>query len=170
MMLYVVRHGVAEEIGPDGDDRSRRLTPSGRRKMRIVAAGLRTLGVRLDVLLASPMVRAAETAAIIAEVLDHTPSPRELPALAQGVPPVETARALHAFVRHDNVAIVGHEPGLSGLVALLLTGSAEGLRLVLKKGGVVALEMRDPGRRGAATMRWLLTPRQLRRLGRRPRI
>jgi phosphohistidine phosphatase len=138
--------------------------------MRIAAAGLRTLGLRFDALLTSPMVRAAETAAIVAEVLDGGPPPRELPALAQGVAPVETARALHAFARQEHVAIVGHEPGLSGLVALLATGSPEGLRLILKKGGIVALEMRDPGRRGAAMMRWFLTPRQLRRLGRRPRL
>ena len=82
----------------------------------------------------------------------------------------DVRHVLRTLIEADHVAIVGHEPGLSGLVALLLTGSAEGLRLVLKKGGVVALEVRDPGRRGAGTMRWLLTPRQLRRLGRRPRI
>jgi len=166
MMLHVIRHGVAEEVGPDGDDRSRRLTPGGRRKMRRVAAGMRTLGLHFDIILTSPFVRAAQTAAIVAEVLGG-PEPRELPALAQGVPPVETARALAAFARQEQVAIVGHEPGLGELVSLLLTGSPEGLRLVFKKGGVVTLEVQDPGRRTGATLRWMMTPRQLRRLARR---
>ena len=166
MMLYVLRHGVAEEVGPEGSDGSRRLTPSGRRKLRAAAAGMRALGLAFDTLLTSPLVRAAETAAIVSETFARRPAPRELGALAPGVPPVETARALRAFARNGHVAIVGHEPGLSGVVALLLTGSPDGLRLTLKKGGLVVLEVRDPGRGGGATLRCMLSPRQLRRLGR----
>ena len=166
MMLYVLRHGVAEEVGPEGTDGSRRLTPGGRRKLRAAAAGVRGLGVAFDAILTSPLVRAGETAAIVAEALRNQPVPRELAALEPGVAPVETVRALRAFARHEHVAIVGHEPGLSGVVALLLTGSPDGLRLVLKKGGLVALEVRDPGRGRGATLRCMLTPRQLRRLGR----
>src|SRR5207245_448487 len=105
----------AEEAGPDGDDGSRRLTPEGRRKMRAAAAGLRSLGVRFEALLTSPLARASETAAIVSEALGGDPVPRELPALAQGVPPVETVRTLMHFARHRHVAIVGHDPGLSGI-------------------------------------------------------
>src|SRR5207247_11109029 len=90
----------------------------------------------------------------------------ELAASEPGVAPVETVRARRAFASHEHVAIVGHEPGLSGVVALLLAGSPDGLRLVLKKGGLVALEVRDTGRGRAATLHCMLTPRQLRRLGR----
>ncbi len=165
MTLYVLRHGVAEEVSPDGDDRSRRLTPAGRRKMRAAAAGMRALGLRFDLILTSPLTRAMETAALVSEALGE-PVPRELAALEQGVPPIETVRALGSFARYEDVVIVGHEPGLSGVVALLLTGSAEGLRLVFKKGGLVALEVRDAGGRARATLGWMLTPRQLRRLGR----
>ena len=92
--------------------------------------------------------------------------PRELAALEPGVPPPETVRALRAFARYEHVVIVGHEPGLSGVVAFLLTGSPDGLRLALKKGGMVALDMQDPGRGDRATLHFMLTPRQLRRLGR----
>ena len=164
MMLYVLRHGVAEDVSSDGDDASRRLTPAGRRKMRAAAAGMRALGLRFDMILTSPFARAAETAAIVAEALGGDPLPQELPALEPGVAPVETVRALQPFSRYEHVVIVGHEPGLSGVGALLLTGSPSGLRIVLKKGGLVALETQDPTRAGAA-LRWMLTPRQLRRLG-----
>jgi len=164
MKLYVLRHGIAEEVSPDGEDASRRLTPAGRRKMRAAVAGMRTLGLRFDLILTSPFARAAETAAIVAEVLDGEPVPEELPALEQGVAPVETVRALQPFARYERVLVVGHEPGLSGVVALLLTGSEDGLKLMLKKGGLVALEVDDPARAGAV-LRWMLTPRQLRRLG-----
>lgn len=165
MILYVVRHGVAEEIGPDGDDRSRRLTPAGRRKMRLAAAGMHALGLRFDLLLTSPFARAAETARIVHEALGGPP-PRELSALEQGVPPAETVRALVGLGRHEHVAIVGHEPGLSGVLSLLLSGSPDGVRIVLKKGGLVAVEVHDVRRRAGATLRFALTPRQLRRLGR----
>jgi len=166
MILYVIRHGLAEDAGPEGDDGSRRLTPVGRRKMRAVAAGMRALGLRFEILLTSPLARATETAAIVSQGLGGEPAPRELPALAQGVPPVETVRALTHFTRYGHVAIVGHEPGLSSVVALLLSGSAEGMRLVLKKGGLVALDVRTSGRRPEASLRYMLTPRQMRRLGR----
>jgi len=166
MMLYVLRHGIAEQTASDGDDRSRRLTPAGRRKLRAAAEGMRALGLRFDLILTSPLPRAAETAAIVKEALGGEPVPRELGALEQGFSPVETVRALRPFARYEHVAIVGHEPGLSGVVALLLTGSPDGVRLVLKKGGLVGLETHDLARGTGATLRWLLTPRQLRRLGR----
>ena len=166
MTLYVIRHGVAEDIAPDGNDRARHLTPAGRRKMRAAAAGMKALGIRLDVLLTSPFPRAAETAALVSEALGGEPVPQELRALEQGVAPVETVRALAPFAADRHVAIVGHEPGLSGVVALLLTGSTDGLRLAIKKGAVVALEVNDLDRRGDATLRWMLAPRQLRRLAR----
>jgi phosphohistidine phosphatase len=164
MLLYVLRHGVAEETAPEGGDRARRLTPSGRKKMRAAAKGMRDYGLRFDLILTSPFARAAETAAIVAEAFDGQVPLQELPALEQGLPPPETLRGLRPFVRHPRVMIVGHEPGLSGLIGLLLTGSPEGMRLALKKGGLVALETHDLGRRGGTSLRWMLTPRQLRRL------
>jgi len=127
---------------------------------------MRALGLTFDAILTSPLVRAAETAAIVAEAQGSQAAPRELVALEPGVPPAETVRALRAFARYEHVVIVGHEPGLSGVVAFLLTGSPDGLRLALKKGGLVALDMQDSGRGDRATLHFMLTPRQLRRLGR----
>jgi phosphohistidine phosphatase len=165
MILYVLRHGVAEETAPDGGDRARRLTPSGRKKMRAAAKGMRAHGLRFELVLTSPFVRSAETAALVVEAFDGQLPVQETPALEQGRPPAEMLRGLRPFARHQHVLIVGHEPGLSGLIALLLTGSPDGMRLVLKKGGLVALEVHDLARRGGTSLRWMLTPRQLRRLG-----
>jgi phosphohistidine phosphatase len=165
MILYVLRHGIAEDAGPSGGDRDRRLTSRGRARLQRAAAGMQALGLGFDVLLTSPYARAAETAAVVAAVLGDGPTPRELPELAQEKAPAEILRALRPFARRAHVAIVGHEPGLSGVVALLLTGSAEGMGMSLKKGGMVALEVRAV-QPGAATLLWALTPRQLRRLAR----
>ena len=166
MKLYIVRHGVAEDQVPRGGDAARKLTPAGRSKLRRIARGLRRLKVSVDTLFTSPMVRAAETAAIL--VADHgrLPEPKTLDALAQGTPPLESIRALARETKRGNLMIVGHEPGLSGIAAALLTGSTDGMALWLKKGGVIALELdRVAPRR--ATLLWMSTPRVLRRLGRR---
>jgi phosphohistidine phosphatase len=162
MRLFVIRHGIAEDAAPGGDDPSRVLTPRGRARVRQVAAGLRALGVRWDALVTSPLPRAAETATILAEVVGG-PAPQQLAALATGVGPPEMLRALRPFARHARVAIVGHEPGLSGLVALLLTGTPAGLHLDLKKAGAVALELDGLPPRSEPVLRWMMTPRQLRR-------
>jgi phosphohistidine phosphatase len=161
VILYVLRHAIAEEAGPDGDDAARQLTSRGRARMRRAALGIQRLKLGVDVLLTSPLVRARQTAELVAPVFDGL-QPRELDALAAGVDPADTVRALRPFVRHHGVMIVGHEPGLSGVVSLLLTGSSDTLRLTLKKGGLVALEMDALPPRGTATLHWILTPRQLR--------
>ena len=167
MTLYVIRHGVAEEPSPGGDDASRRLTAEGRTKMRAVAKGLRALDARFDVLLTSPLPRAAETAAIVAEAFGGRLAPRELAALAPGVGPAETLRRLRSVGQRGGVALVGHEPGLSHLVSLILTGSPDALPLQLKKGGVVVIELDGVSPRAHGTLQAVLTPRALRRLGRR---
>jgi phosphohistidine phosphatase len=169
MILYILRHGIAEDEAPKGDDRARRLTSRGRARMRAAAAGMRALGIRFDALLTSPFVRAVETAAIVAEVYGGEPAPQELPALAGGTSPAETARALRPFVRNEHVMIVGHEPGLSGLASLLLAGSPTAVSIELKKGGLIALDTgqllrASGGAATGATLLWHATPRQLRRM------
>jgi phosphohistidine phosphatase len=122
------------------------------------------MGLRFDLILTSPFARALETAALVAQVYGGDPAPREFPPLAQGIAPIETVRALRPLARHSAVMIVGHEPGLSGVVSYLLSGSPEGIRLDLRKCGLVALEVHDLGRRAGVALTWMLTPRQLRAL------
>jgi len=97
-----------------------------------------------------------ETAGILAEATAGRPcraSWARSPTATRGHP-----RALRPYGRHEAVAIVGHEPSLSRLASLLLTGSPEGVTLALKKGGLVTLELGSVAPR-AGTLRWLLTPR-----------
>jgi phosphohistidine phosphatase len=133
--------------------------------MQAAASGLRRLGVAPSVILTSPLPRAAETADIVAAGLHGAPAPRQLPALGPDVPAVQTLRALRLFARHRALMVVGHQPSLGQLVALLLTGSADGVALDLKKGGCAALESTGLVPGGGAALRWLVTPRMLRRVG-----
>jgi phosphohistidine phosphatase len=161
--LYLVRHGIAEDAVAGGDDAARPLTSRGRIRLRAAARGMRAIGIRMDALLTSPMTRAAETAAIVSEVYGGRPVPRVLPALAQGVAAAEMLRALRPFLRDGDAMVTGHEPGLGELASLLLTGSPEGLTIAFKKGGLVAVDIED---KRPAVLRFALTPRHLRRLGR----
>jgi phosphohistidine phosphatase len=164
MRLYVVRHGIAEDEARGGDA-ARRLTAGGRSKMRLVARGLGRMKVTVQTLFTSPFARAAETAAILVAEHGELPEPKELDALKQGTPPLDSIRALARQTKRGDVMIVGHEPGLSGIAAALLTGSPDGIKIDLKKGGVIALQLdRVAPRR--ATLLWVSTPRALRRLGR----
>jgi phosphohistidine phosphatase len=165
MILYILRHGIAEDRVKGRLDAQRALTDEGRARTLGVAKGLRKLGVGYDALLTSPLVRALETAAIVSEIFEDRPVPEKLDALAAGVATASSVAALKPFARLDEVIIVGHEPGLSQIAATLLTCSAQGLGIVLKKAGCVALEVGSFVPRGGALLRWMMTPGQLRLIG-----
>jgi phosphohistidine phosphatase len=160
MRLYVVRHAEAEDEGPAGDDESRRLTSDGREEFKRGAEGLGRLDPRIERIFTSPLVRARQTAALLAEALG-APAPEELRALGPGAGPAAVLRALRET--GERVAVVGHEPGLGFLVSAALFGSPTGAT-PLKKGGIACLAFEGDPRPGAATLRWFLTPRQLRLL------
>ncbi len=164
MILYILRHGIAEDTAAGGDDGARKLTPKGRDKLRDAAEGKREFGLKFDAILTSPLARATETAEIVATAYANTPPPQVLPALATGVLPAEAASALRPFAKHKHVMIVGHEPQLSAIASLMLTGSADGAKIVLKKGGCIALDVPARAEKGGAELLWILTPRQLRKL------
>jgi phosphohistidine phosphatase len=163
MNLYIMRHAEAEQEAQSGGDESRKLTERGRGRVRDAAKGLRTLGLRFDALLTSPLLRATETAGIIATEYSNDPAPRVLPELAPEIPPREALAAFTAFARHDSVLAVGHEPQVSELVALLLSANGN-VAIRFKKGACIALDTPQAIEPGSAELMWMLTQRQLRKL------
>jgi phosphohistidine phosphatase len=163
MLLYIMRHGLAEEPTPKGDDAARKLTPKGADKIRKAAAGMRATGLAFNMILTSPAARAAETAEIVANELGG-PKPKEVPELSTGASPASALEALSKLRLPESVVVVGHEPTLSRLASLMLTGSSESVGIKLKQGGAVALEFPDRVEQGAAQLRWMMTQRQLRQL------
>jgi phosphohistidine phosphatase len=167
MRLIVVRHAIAmdreEFAATKQDDDLRPLTPDGRRKMRLGAKGLRALAPHPTVLATSPLTRAVETAQILAAAFDMT-----ITETVESLRPDSPYSAIEQWLRKRNgaetVAIVGHEPHLSGLIAWFVT-SGTTARFDLKKGGAALLAFDGRPRRGLATLEWLVTPWQLRRLG-----
>lgn len=164
MMLYILRHATAEETASSGDDGARKLTDRSKEKMRGAAAGLRAMGLKFNVILTSPLVRAAETAEIVSAAYENNPPPQVLPALATGIAPAEAVTALRAFSKHADVMIVGHEPQLSAIASILLTGSSDVVHMKLKTGGCIAIDLPARFERGGGELRWMLTHRQLRQM------
>ncbi len=166
MKLLIIRHGPAGDSATweaEGqDDRSRPLTPQGKKQMRRAAAGLATLAPEVSVLATSPLARAVQTAEIVAAEYGCEIVPVE--ALAPGHDPEEAVGWLKEQQPDLTVGLVGHEPHLSTLVGYLLTGKRASF-INLKKGGTCLLEMTPPLQPGRGAMAWLLTPSALRRLG-----
>jgi len=162
MMLYILRHATAEAAASSGDDGARKLTERSKEKMRGAAAGLRAMGLKFDVILTSPLARAAETAEIVSAAYENVLPPQVFPALATGVEAADAVTALRAFAKQENVIIVGHEPQLSSVASILLAGTGDAVHMKLKTGGCVAIDLPARFDRGGGELRWMLTHRQLR--------
>jgi phosphohistidine phosphatase len=166
MNLYVIRHGIAADLGTAGsyDDSQRPLTEVGRKKMRSIAWGMDAFDMRPNLILSSPYLRARETAEILADgfkIKDKLAFSENL------VPPgyiAELIDEINEKYLADNLAIVGHEPTLSALVSVLLSGQPA-INVTMKKGGVCCLSTDKLRLEGGATLEWLLTPAQLVKLG-----
>ena len=115
MDLYLVRHAIAEERSADLSDAQRALTPKGRERFGRCVRGLDQLGVRLERVLHSPLVRAVQTAELLAPLASGPPTVNE--GLA-----ARPDESLLAELGPGRIALVGHEPWLSELAAWLTLG------------------------------------------------
>lgn len=157
MTLTLVRHAIALE---GADDDRRPLSDKGRRRFATVVQALARLEMQFDLVAHSPKLRALETAEALVPLLRDKGSTMVSDLLAEA-PGFELIETLAGW--DGEVAIVGHEPHLSALLAWLVTGSPDnGSAFGLKKGGVAVLE--GPLAPGTMTLTVLLTPGLLRRL------
>src|SRR5437667_4970254 len=125
MNLYVLRHGLAVERTLPGfkRDSDRPLTPAGRKKTRRLAALLSEQELSFDLILTSPYVRARETAEIVSEHLDCAKKLKISEHLTPGKPLRGLIEELtHWRPRPQDTLLVGHEPDLSRLISVLVTG------------------------------------------------
>jgi len=158
MNLYIIRHAIAVNEGTaEFEDSQRPLTDKGRKKMRQIAKGLRTLGVEFDLILSSPYLRAQETAEILADVLKMKKKIVFSESIIPESEPEKVIADINESYSVDSLAIVGHEPHLSALIGLL-TANNPNIDIKLKKGGVCHLSTDDFHHAHRATLEWQLTP------------
>lgn len=164
MLLYLLRHGVAmDREDPDcPPDAERPLTREGVDKTRQVARGLRKLGVKPDLIISSPLLRAIQTAEIAAGELSYAKDKIcRTPALEPEADPAELLKEI-SRLKKDEVLCTGHAPHVDELIA-----QAVGVRAAftaLKKAGAACLEFDSPAA-SRGKLLWLFPPKILRQLG-----
>ncbi len=160
MKIYILRHGEAAEHGdPRYKENERPLTAKGIQRTKQLAEYLEDLEIGFDRILSSPLIRARQTAEIVAgklgkpveltDALTPSGSMKDLVDQIAGLRPVP-----------ESVALVGHEPYLSGFISLLCIGSPD-LPIKLKKGALCRLDVERVISGKCATLEWLIQPRLL---------
>lgn len=151
--LWLLRHGEAEPHGAR-EDSQRRLTERGEGQARAVGLAFTALGAHFDAILASPKVRAWDTACLALGIRGERPV-RHL-ALAQGFGADEALQQLAAISTEGRLLVVGHEPDLSRTVTALARSHVD-----LKKGGIAVVRVHAD----AGELLALWRPRELALMG-----
>jgi phosphohistidine phosphatase len=159
MQLVLIRHARAEERMLFKRDRTRALTQDGGRRMRKAARGLHVLLPGLTQIATSPLLRARQTAEIVAAVYAGIDTV-SLPALSPGMAPRAVLAWLRAQPADATLALVGHEPDLGLLAGWLLSGKQTGF-VQFKKGAAALIEFSGAPTAGKGMLTWLLTAAQL---------
>ena len=163
MNIYILRHGIAAEPGAPGikTDAERPLVPKGEDRIRAAAAAMEKMGLSFDVIVSSPYLRAKQTAEIIARHFKLQKKLAFSDHLVPGGNPQALVRQLNDLKpAPENILIVGHEPQLSRLIALLASGGTAAT-IELKKGSLCKLETEELEYGHCAMLKWLLTPGQM---------
>ena len=163
MNIYLLRHGIAAEPGALGikTDAERPLIPKGEQRLREAAAAMDKMGLSFDEVISSPYLRAKQTAEIVAKYFKLQKNLMFLDDLIPGGNPQALIRQLNGLKpAPENILLVGHEPYLSRLIALLSSGSPTAT-IEMKKGGLCKLEIKTLRLGACATLAWMLTPGQM---------
>lgn len=160
--LYLIRHGIAADRSEYARDGDRPLTDAGRQKTQKIARRLAKLGLRFDVLLSSPLVRAWQTAEIL-QAAGLCGAIARFEPLAPGGDVADWVAwwGDRANADLETIAVVGHEPDLGHWAERLVWGEARGM-LVVKKAGAIGVELPQAGNPIArCELFWLTPPRLL---------
>jgi phosphohistidine phosphatase len=139
------------------DDRLRPLSARGQDEHRRIARALRRMGIAFDRLVSSPLLRARETAAIVAEAYEWRGATAETEALADRARPADLLREAARWPAGERVLCVGHEPHLSGTAAYMLAGAGTA-EIEMRKSGMIAFAFEGHPQPGAGVLLYHLRP------------
>ena len=163
MKLYILRHGEAADPNDPRfeNDADRPLTIKGTQRTKLLAHALRQWEITFDAILSSPLVRARETAEIVARGLRMNGKLELSEQLAPSGDVEKLVNQINSLrPAPESVLLVGHEPYLSNLISLLCAGGPS-LSLTMKKGGLCRMEVEQLRAARCAHLEWLLAPRLL---------
>lgn len=159
--LILFRHGIAVPSGtPDVEESQRPLTKKGEKRTREIARGLKPFLKKIDRIVSSPLPRALRTAEIVAEVLGLSEVVETSEALLPQAQPVDIQSWLKSR-DESRLMIVGHNPNLSDLLNLLVSGHVEPRSIELRKAGAACLRQTPDDH---YRIDWFIRPRIARKM------
>ena len=162
MDLLILRHGEAGKSSPLPEDAKRTLTAEGIQEIVDLSRGLKVLEVKFDYILTSSILRAKDTAEIVAKSLKFKGKIQELASLKPEGSRLEFYSALSNLKQDSLVLVVGHEPYLSEMISEAISQSD--CRIHLKKAGLARIRVLSTLPKLKGELRWLLTPKLLKKL------
>ncbi len=162
MIVYLMRHGQAVPKGEAATDAERPLSAEGRTDAYAAAVGFKRLGLPVDLVWTSPLLRAWQTAELLSTVIGVSMEICAALGPEQDVEAIFSELALGLASRR--AVLVGHQPGLEQIIASMLGGVAE-MPMVLSPLGVVWCELPEFPHSRRGLVRGLFPGELLRRLG-----
>ncbi len=166
MKIFLMRHGIAEDLQPGAVDADRKLTTKGIAKTEMVVSRMVEKSWKIDIVLSSPLVRACQTAQILlksglSEVLEIHPNLAPDGILENWLQWLTSYRLVNPTA--ERLILVGHEPNLSQWAEILVFGQVFD-RLHLKKAGIIALQTPSTVSNtenliGRCELLWLIPPK-----------
>jgi phosphohistidine phosphatase len=157
MQIIFLRHANAGEpkLNPSKDEK-RALDKLGIEQSHDVGRALAALNITVDVIISSPLRRATQTAAVVANEIDYEDKVMTDDALRPGASYDQFQELLRRHNRRDAIMVVGHNPTMTEFLNKLIGATTS---VELKKGAVARVE--KEGRR-AAVLKWCIPPKVIR--------
>ena len=160
MEIYLMQHGPNLPKDQDPDEG---LSPQGREAVQACARALHEMGLVFDFIIASPKLRARQTAELAARATGFDPERIAISAKIKAMAdPAESLAALSDLVSGKRALIAGHMPNLTRVASVLLAGSGE-LQVTFERGSVCRIDA-ERFQAGAGSLRWFMLPGQLEKI------
>lgn len=159
MTIYFLRHASAgERLNNPKKDEKRALDKNGIEQCGEVGRTLAALDVQVDIMLSSPLKRAAQTASLVGNELSYEGKIVFEDGLRPEAAFADFRKMIEKHAKHEFIMVVGHNPNLSEFLGRSISDNGCEANIDLKKGAVARVEMN----RNSGTMLWCITPKVLR--------
>ena len=168
MELFILRHGEAGQRSSQASDRMRPLTTAGKIEILEIAKALKTIGLKFDLVVTSPLKRAYDTAKIVSDIFNIGNRLQVWNELSPEGQRAQVYRKISQLREEYAVLVVGHQPLLGEIVNdMVHKGKSGPCNFILKKGGIVRLRLLNKGNMPKGELRWLLSPRILKNISKK---
>jgi phosphohistidine phosphatase len=167
MELFILRHGEAGQRSSSSDT-TRPLTSAGKAEILEIAKALKTIGLKFDLVVTSPLKRAYDTAMLVSDVFNIGSKVQVWNELAPEGKRSEVYHKISTIREEYSVLIVGHQPLLGEMVNDIIHKSKSSpCNFLLKKGGIVRIRLLRKSNVPKGELKWLLSPRILRNINKK---